>query len=221
MLNRRAVVRFGGICGLLYVVLAIPSFVVGHPALIDNEMNPQEVLDYFNAGQAGFVVWNGLLFIFAAFFFLWFLGILHGMLRHAEGAEETGLPSIALAGGLTLIALKLVGVSAEIHYSSTLARFDNFLEDAQLAFLSVELSGWLYRYAYNVGAAVLISATSVVALNTGVLPRWLTWAGLVVALVMLLHFIIPLGSLLALLWVVMVSVLMLSGTARRPRPATG
>ena len=36
--------------------------------------------------------------ILAAFLFLWFLGILHSMLRRAEGEEETGLPSIALAG---------------------------------------------------------------------------------------------------------------------------
>jgi hypothetical protein len=152
-----------------------------------------------------------LLFIFAVFFFLWFLGILHGMLRRAEGEEETGLPSVALAGGLALVALKLVGVSAEINYSSTLGRFDNFQEDAQLAFLSQELSGWLYHYAYNVGAAVLIAASSMVALNTGVLPRWLAWSGLVVALILLLHFLIPLGSLLALLWFVMVAVIMLAG----------
>ena len=50
-----------------------------------------------------------MLFIFAVFFFLWFLRILHGMLRRAEGEEETGLPSVALAGGLALVALKLVG----------------------------------------------------------------------------------------------------------------
>ena len=98
MVSRRAVVRFGGISGILYVALAIPSFVGGHPSLLDDESNPQEVVDYFNAGQDGFLIWNGLLFIFAAFFFLWFLGILHGMLRRAEGEEETGLPSVALAG---------------------------------------------------------------------------------------------------------------------------
>ena len=104
-----------------------------------------------------------------------------------------------------------MGVSAEINYPSALERFDNFQEDAQLAFLSQELSGWLYHYAYNVGAAVLIAASSVVALNTGVLPRWLAWSGLVVAIILLLHFLIPLGSLLALLWFVMVAVLMLAG----------
>lgn len=114
------------------------------------------MLDYFDAAQGGFQIWNGLLFIFAAFFFLWFLGILHSMLRRAEGEEETGLPSVALAGGLTLIALKLVGVTAEIHYPSALDRFENFVQDAQLAFLSLELSGWLCHYAYNVGAAVLM-----------------------------------------------------------------
>ena len=98
MVSRRAVVRCGGISGTLYVAPAIPSFVVGHPSLLDDESNPQEVVNYFNAGQDRFLIWNGLLFIFAAFFFLWFLGILHSMLRRAKGEEETGLPSIALAG---------------------------------------------------------------------------------------------------------------------------
>jgi hypothetical protein len=101
-------------------------------------------------------------------------------------------------------------VAAEIYYPATLARFENFRQDAQLGFLSVEFSGWLYHFAY-VGASVLITATSVVALRTGVLPRWLAWAGFAVALVLLLHFLIPVGALLMLLWVAAVSVLMLAG----------
>lgn len=202
--------RVGGICGILFAVLTVPSFVVGRPEVLEEGSSTEEVIAYFNAGQDAFLISNGLLFIFSAFFFLWFLGILHGMLQRTEDEGE-GLPSVALAGGLTLITLKLAGVAAEIYYPATLGRFENFQEDAQLGFMSLELSGWLYHVAY-LGASALIAATSVVALRRGVLPRWLAWAGLVVALLALLHFVIPLSAPLVLLWVLVVSVLMLTGS---------
>jgi hypothetical protein len=54
--------------------------------------------------------------------------------------------------------------------------------------------------------------TSLVALGTGVLPRWLALAGFVVALLTLLHFLVPLlAALVGLLWIAVVSVLMLTG----------
>ena len=55
-------------------------------------------------------------------------------------------------------------------------------------------------------------ATSLVALETGVLSRWLALAGFVVALLTLLHFLLPLvGALAGLAWIAAVSVLMLAG----------
>jgi hypothetical protein len=89
--------RLGGICGILFAGLTIPSFVVGRLEALDEKSSTREVIDYFNAGQDQFLIGNGLVLIFAAFFFLWFLGILHGMLRRAEGEWE-GLSSAALAG---------------------------------------------------------------------------------------------------------------------------
>jgi hypothetical protein len=71
-----------------------------------------------------------------------------------------------------------------------------------------------------VGASVMVTATSLVALGTGVLPRWLALVGFVVALLTLLHFLLPLpGALAGLLWVALVSALMLvaSGSASAPR----
>ena len=101
----------------------------------------------------------------------------HATARRGRGGDRA--PIRCAGGGTGARSAEAGGVSAEINYSSTLDRFDNFQEDAQLAFLSQELYGWLYHYAYNVGAAVLIAASSMVALHTGVLPRWLAWSGLV------------------------------------------
>ena len=62
----------------------------------------------------------------------------------------------------------------------------------------------------------MISATSLLALTTGVLPRWLALAGLAVTLLTLLHFLLPLlGALAGLAWIAVVSALMLSGGVRR------
>ena len=208
MLNGRAAVRLGGIGGILFVVLVLPSFL-SPPDTPVATSRPQDVIDYFIDRQDSILTLNGLLLVFAAFFFLWFLGTLHGVLQDAEG-EGHGFSSVSLAGGLIFIALVLTGAAVEIVYPATLARFENFQQDAQLGFLSLALSGWMYRFAF-VGMAALIAATSVIALRTRVLPGWLAWAGFVAALVALLRFLGPLGGWLALLWVIAVSVLMLTG----------
>jgi len=204
-------VRIGGICGILFVVLVVPSFL-SPPDTPVAASGPQDVIDYFNSRQDGILIFNGLLLIFAAFFFLWFLGVLQDVLRGAEG-EGYGFSSVSLAGGLLFIALVVAGAAVEIVYPATLARFENFQQDAQLGFLSLALSGWMYRFAF-VGMSVLIAATSAVTLRTGILPGWLAWAGFAVALVALLRFLGPLSAWVPLLWVVAVSVLMLTGGLR-------
>jgi len=124
----------------------------------------------------------------------------------------------SLAGGVLFVALMLAGAAVEIVYPATLARFENFQQDAQLGFLSLALSGWLYRFAF-VNMSALIAATSVVTLRTGILPGWLGWAGFLFALVALLRLLGPLGAWLSLLWVIAVSLLMLLGAVSRPVPA--
>ena len=102
----------------------------------------------------------------------------------------------------------LAGAAVEIAYPATLARFETFQKDPQLGFLSLALSGWMYRFAFA-GMSALIAASSLVMLRTGVLPTWLAWDGFVAALVALLRILGPLAGWLALLWVVAVCVLML------------
>ena len=78
------------------------------------------------------------------------------------------------------------------------------------------LSGWMYRFALA-GMSVLIAAASVVVLGTGVMPRWVALVGFVAALFALLRFLIPLGGILGLVWVLAVSALMLVSRAGRNR----
>ncbi len=221
MLDARAAVRLGGISGIVFVILAVPSFLSAPDAPVATS-GSQDVIDYFNARQDGILTNNGLLLIFAAFFFLWFLGVFYGVMRAGEG-EGYGFSPAALVGGALFIALILVGAAVEIVYPATLARFENFEQDAQVGFLSLALSGWMYRFAFA-GMSVLTAASSVTALGTGVLPGWLGWAGLLFALVAWLRILGPLGAWLSLVWIIAVSLLMVVGgvgstSSRRARTA--
>ncbi len=206
------VMRLGGICGLLFVISFIPSYLSA-PDSPSAGSDLQQMLDYFTTRQTEILTLNGLLLIFSAFLFLWFLGVLHALLQDAERAGY-GFASVALAGGLLFVALMLAGAAIEIVHPATQARFAIFRPDAQLGLLSLALSGWLYRFCF-VGMAALIAATSLVAIRTDCLPKWLAWAGFVCALLALLRFFGPLAGWLALAWIVVVSVLMVAGTIGR------
>ncbi len=204
--------RLGGVCGLLFVLLIVPAYVVGYPDAPTSVSTVREVIGYFGASPDTFVLFNGVLPLFSTFFFLWFLGALYGVLRRAEGVDGV-LSSIVLAGGILFITLSCAGYAAEILHPAAAQRFVNFVPDPQLAFGSLALSAWLYHFC-QIGDAVMVSAASLAVLGSGILPRWLGFVGLLVALLTLLHFQLPLlGAVAGLLWVVLVSVLMLVGVS--------
>ena len=89
--------RLDGIGGILFVLLFFRSYLTPPDSPVPTS-GPQDVIGYFTDRQDGILLFDGLLLIFAAFFFLWFVGVLHGVLRSAEG-EGGGFSSIALAGG--------------------------------------------------------------------------------------------------------------------------
>jgi hypothetical protein len=210
--------RLGGICGLLFVLLMVPAYVVGCPDAPSPASALEDLLGYFGSPQGTFVLANGVLAVFSTFFSLWFLGALHDLIRGAEGEGVVGLSSAALAGGTLFIALSCAGYAAEVLYPATLMRFEAFEPGAEPAFTSLVLSSWLYHFC-QAGAAVMITATLFAALGAGVLPRWLALVGFAIALLTLLHFLLPLvGALAGLLWVALVSGLMLVGSRRASSP---
>ena len=206
-------VRLGGLCGLLSVVAMIPAYLVGSP---DLPGSPEEAGSYFEAGLGTFVFSNGVLPLFHVFFFILFLGVLYELLRGAEDGERGGgvrgaLPAAALAGGILFATLSAAGFTAEILFPAALQRFGVFEPDAAFVLVSLTLASWLYHFC-QIGASVMVLVTSLVALKTGVLPRWLALAGFVVALVTLLHVVLGLvAAVVGLLWIAAVSVLMLTG----------
>ncbi|MGF1472112.1 MAG: hypothetical protein ACFB50_10275 [Rubrobacteraceae bacterium] len=200
----------------MYVLLSILDFLADDfPVITTGGSDPQP------AASSLLVLIDAVSFMLAAFFFVWFLGILYGVLRNAE--ERSALSSVALAGGTVYIILSASGVAVENLVPAAMSRFPRFEQDPQLLFISLTLAGRLYLFS-NVGMAILTSSASLLALRRGFLPLWLAWGGLVLALLLLLQFLLPFPAIwLFLVWVAVVSALMIVGFnatpgSERPRP---
>lgn len=157
---------------------------------------------------------------FGAAFSLWFLGTLRAVLRRAEG-EHGRVAGIAYGAGVTSVTLFVIGSAVKAAIAAALNWDDTFVYDAAL---DVHLAGVLSAVSYGVlapagiFAAVLVGATAVVTLRTGVFPRWFGFAGLVAGVLLMLT---PLLDLLPVLlipfWTIAASLLAIRAVGERDR----
>jgi hypothetical protein len=133
---------------------------------------PRVILTYFHDRDT--VILGGLLLALSAGCFLWFLGSLREILRHGEGGVGR-LSAVAYGGGVVAAALVLLWPAANVLgalYASQLSP-----ESAKTIFLF----GNAFAYPLTIAAAVLLTATGIVALRSAALPRWLAWLTLALA----------------------------------------
>jgi hypothetical protein len=147
--------------------------------------------------------------------FLWFLGSLWSVLRRGEG-EPGWLSLVALASGLMIVAT----ISAGGGWALAVFRKDEGL-DPQIARLLFDQGNFAFANAWAMLASLSLS-TGVVTIRTRALPRWLGWAGVLIAGALLVARAIWATSslvfvpfLLCYLWLIAVSIVLIRG-ARAP-----
>lgn len=193
--------RWSALAGVLFVALFAVAFALSSA----NDDNPADLANWLadsgNRTQQ-FVAW--FLFIGSALAFLSFLGTLRDMLVRAEGGPGT-LSSLVFGPGLVFVALYVAGVSM-FTAPATLADEKNFKADPNTAEMFSD-AGYLLLVAGVMVAAIMVLAASTAALRTGILPAWLGWVGLVVAVAMLFA-VVFVPILVFVAWVLVVSLVM-------------
>jgi hypothetical protein len=171
----------------------------------DSGETDQEIVSYYaDSGNRNQVEVGFSLIAAGALLLALFVMLLRGRLRAAEGEPAT-FTAAAYAGGITSAALLLVA-NAFFAAPAFSAGEDRFRLDPNT-----------FRLGENVGYAIFVSAnwlaiflvlgTSILAIKTAVLPRWLGWLGIQVAFFLLVAFIfVPFIVLLG--WIALVSVVM-------------
>jgi preprotein translocase subunit YajC len=166
--------RYGAAAGLLFVILVVVgSLISGAPPSPDDSV--REIADYYE-DHTGAIKAGAFLTGLAAVAFLWFLGSLWSTLRRSE--ETRRLATIATGGGLvgliTVITSIALNATVAIAIGSTGAT-----QSVNPKFIYL-LAGTIGGMG-NFGVAVLVAATGIAALRTGVFPAPLGWASVVLA----------------------------------------
>lgn len=220
--------RWGALSGIAFAVLYVVIFFSPLQDLPEGAYSDQRVVDlYADAGWRTGIIAGSYLTAVAGLCLLRFLVDVHGVLRRAEG-ERGSLATLALAGGLVYVAMLFAaGAAFGVLALGAIGEAPQPVDPA-LAKLLVQL-GFSLLLVYGLFAAIaLVLASSVVALRTAALPRWLAMSGFVVAPLLALG-TAYMPQLLVPLWVLGVSVTLLRGSAlavegdaglRPPTPTT-
>jgi hypothetical protein len=162
---------------------------------------------YQGRGGPGFLVMYSLIGLSGAAL-LWFTASLRASLRQLEPAPGS-LADVAYGGGLASAILLLAGGAI------LLAPFAMIFDSAPrtidpmvyhlltaAAFLSINLGLF--------GQAVMVVATSLVALRWGGFPKWFAWSGFPLAVALVLNLLYFFGIFIWVLWVLMAGTLLLT-----------
>jgi hypothetical protein len=201
--------RLAALAGVAFVVLYVAAFALG----IEVGKSDREILDYYaDSGNRAKEVVAFFLIAAAALAFLLFASSLRSLIARVE-RERAMLAALAWAGGIACAVLVLAG-NAVSRATAFAAMSDDFELDPNTRRLA-EDAGFLLFVSGALAAILLVVAVSLAALRHGMLPRWLGWAGFVVAalLPLAIGFV---GFLVFLVWVLAVS----AGLAFRGVPAT-
>jgi hypothetical protein len=192
--------RVAPLAGIVAVILWVVGAIVLFSAA--DEETAREVLAAYR-DDAGSILAGGFIFQLGTLFFIWFLGSLRSRLQSVEGGVGRRA-AIAFGAGLAT-AIFLLGLPAT-DMAGALADDDEL--SAPMA-SAVHTLGDAFFIGAELAAAPLLVAVALVVLQTGVLPRWLAWVSLLLALVLVVLPIGWAGLLFAYpLWVLAVSVLL-------------
>jgi hypothetical protein len=175
---------------------------------------------YADSGNRTLLTGSWLAVCFGAAFSLWFLGTLRAVLRRAEG-EQGRVAGIGYGAGVASVILFVIGSALMAAIAGAITWDDTFAYDATLdAHLVSVLSAVSYGVLAPAGifAAVLVGATAVITLRTGIFARWFGLAGVAVAVLLLLTPMLDLLPVLLIpVWTIAASLLTIRAVTDRDR----
>ncbi|MGH3080850.1 MAG: hypothetical protein ACRDNH_06915 [Gaiellaceae bacterium] len=193
--------RFAPLTGIVAVVLWVVGVIVEESTDYSDKDTPQEILAVFQE-DTNTLIAAGVIFAFGAVFFIWFLGSLRAALYSAEDGVGR-LSSIIYGSGMLAALCLLLQVAPTLQ--GAVEEDDLSADTAQ----SLQSMGEAFFVGTELTLLAMFVAFGLLVLRTRVLPVWLGWVSLAVALLLA---IIPIGWAGVVwafpLWTIVTSVLL-------------
>lgn len=197
--------RLAPLTGVIFVALYVISTVIGLKGSPDFAGTSQEISEYYVDKQDEILI-SSVLAAIATPFFLWFAGCLRSAIARVEGGTAR-LASTAFGASVAALALGVGGVMVNAMGALRVEEQGEISADIATAYFDI---GQILSFA-AVPAAIAagLAATAVASLRyRAILPAWLAYLTLVLALVDVIPPISWIGTMVGVLWVLVVSVLL-------------
>jgi hypothetical protein len=203
--TRRLAARFrtrrsAAIAGIVFGVLLLAAMIMLRIALSEGGL--QTIQN--NAQRRTLIRLSLSLVPFAGIAFLWFIGVVREQLGEIE---DRLFSTVFMGSGLLFLAMLFTGAATSASLMAMLAEAD--VDAAVFAYGSETAQGLISVYAMRMAAVFTISV-STVGIRTAGLPRWVSYLGYLMALVLLIAAAEQRWTQLVFpLWVLLVSVVLL------------
>ncbi len=163
--------------GIIFVILLLVGiFLPEAPPAVDD---PIDVIALYFQDNRGAVLTTGYINVLAGFFFIWFLSVLRTVMMKAEGGTGR-LANLAYAGAILIGPMVFLSVTAYSAIAFWLG--DNPRVEDQGAVRALFDLSIIAGYAAFIPLAVFLAATGLSIVKTRVLPTWLGWSAIVLAI---------------------------------------
>jgi Domain of unknown function (DUF4386) len=211
----RQLERWAPLGGIIFVVLMVvgTAFVADVP----DPDAPQQQLATYLADSSNHTrnIMGAYMWVLGALAFLWFVTRLRSVLRGAEGGTGA-LSNLVFGAGVVYSALMIASgvVFAAVAYAVELRGAT--VSDPDFVKVLPQMAWMILLLGAGFAGLLLMLTTSILSLQTGVLPRWLAWLGIVAAIALLFD-VIYINIVPLLIWVLAASIVLLR---RREETAT-
>ncbi|MGL6279268.1 MAG: hypothetical protein ACRC50_06895 [Gaiella sp.] len=204
--------RAAGIAGLVFAALFVGAILLLR-VRPPSGASEDEVAAWYLRDNATRVALVGLYVVpFAGIAFLWFLAVIR---HHVSEREDRFFDTVLLGSGLLFVAMLWTSAAVAGSLVSGV-RFLDATPPSPDVVEGIRSLGHTLFYVYALrAAAVFMVITSVRARRVGALPGWLSIAGVVIAVALLLGVsFLPIMSLLFPTWVAALSIVVLTQPRR-------
>jgi hypothetical protein len=206
--------RAAAVAGILFSVLLITSLVL---IWVSVPGNPMEIATEIGESRKSVDLALNLV-PFAGIAFLWFIGVVRDRLGDYE---DRFFSTVFLGSGLLFLAMLFSSAAVAggtISISGAVATLEA-IDKSVYTFGRALTYEIMNVYAMKMAGVFMIS-TCTLAIRTDIFPRWMSFLGYALALVLLLSIgLIPWVSLFFPLWVLLISVYILLANLRKPAEA--
>jgi hypothetical protein len=167
--------RSAAVAGILFGLLLLAAMIMLRIALSEGGFNTLQD----NAQQRNLIRLSLSLVPFAGIAFLWFIGVVR---EELGDIEDRLFSTVFMGSGLLFLAMLFTGAATSTSVLAMVGAAD--VDTAVLAYGQNTAQGLISVYAMRMAAVFTISV-STVGLRTGGLPRWVSFLGYLMALVLL------------------------------------